>query len=92
MLWAGQLTARKDRLVSNENLARIGVGLGLESYIALPWKSYSFAKGCVTAPVSSLWPVNSGVDGIDCIYVGYRLPWQAGHGACLLHGFLSNGW
>ncbi|KAK9805378.1 hypothetical protein WJX73_008442 [Symbiochloris irregularis] len=43
----GQLTARKDRLVSNENLARIGLRLGLEAYIALPWKAYSFPDGCL---------------------------------------------
>ena len=53
---AGQLTARKDRLVSNENLARVGLRLGLERYITLHWKSYSFMDGCVSAPVCSLCP------------------------------------
>ena len=42
---AGQLTGRKDAIVSNVALTRVGLGLGLQRFIALSLDAYEFADG-----------------------------------------------
>jgi len=45
----GQLTARKNRIVSNAALARVGLGLGLQRFIAQPPAAYDGAAGAPAA-------------------------------------------
>ncbi|KAK9823040.1 hypothetical protein WJX81_002311 [Elliptochloris bilobata] len=41
----GQLTGRKDKIVSNVALTKVGLGMGLQRFIALPMDAYEFATG-----------------------------------------------
>jgi ribonuclease-3 len=45
----GQLTSRKNRIVSNAALARVGLGLGLQRFIAQPMAAYDWAAGAPAA-------------------------------------------
>lgn len=49
--FAGQLAARKQKVISNANLAVLGHHLGLARYITLPCDAFSWATG--TAQVSA---------------------------------------
>lgn len=61
----GQLTGRKDAIVSNVALTRVGLGLGLQRFIALPLDAYEFADGLPGAVRRFAW--------LLCVKVALRL-------------------
>ena len=63
--YAGQLTSRKDAIVANTTLARVGLARGLHRYICPPPQHFTYPHGCPTITevppplLLRLWASNS---------------------------------